>query len=292
MQFKSQRALLWIAIAFSQIYTWSFVYLLDFWPPVSPTLTAAQVLALYSQHNMQFRSGIALMMISGAFCQPFNVVVAAQMARCETGYPLWSRMQLSAGTLGTWLFAFPPFLWGVAAFSVDRNPQITLLVHELAWLCFVTPPTYFALQLIPIAVIALSNKNPSDCAFPRWIGYLTIWTAISASTGVMAMLFKTGPFAWNGILSFYMPLTIFSTWLISMVITMFRAIGRQERAAKGGHILSSSAGQTKLPLQTKPNIGCSYPREFAYSEIRTDLSKQFSGYLKDSRTHDKGGSKS
>jgi hypothetical protein len=239
MQFGSQRALLWIFMGFSAIYTFSFVYLLDFWPPTSPTLTAAQVLALYTQHNLQFRCGVAVMMITGAFCQPFNVVVAAQMARCEPGYPLWSRMQLSIGTLGTWLFAFPPFLWGVAAYFVSRNPELTLLMHQMAWLCFVTPPTYFALQLIPIAVISLSSNNPPDCAFPRWLGYFTIFASISCSTGVMAMVFNTGPFAWNGILSFYMPLTIFCSWLICMVTAMFRAIGRQERAAQGVRAVSS-----------------------------------------------------
>ena len=227
---KSQRALLWIFILFSQIYTWSYVLLLNFFPPVPATLDATQIVNLYAQHNVQFRVGIVLMMISGAFCQPFNVVVAAQMARCEGQFPLWSRMQLSCGTLGTWLFGFPPFLWGVAAFSVDRNPGLTVLIHEFAWLCFVTPPTYFALQLIPIAVVSLSKNNLPDPPFPRWIGFLTIFTTLVSSSGVMAMLFKSGPFAWNGLISFYLPLTLFSTWLICMTINLFRAIGRQERA--------------------------------------------------------------
>jgi hypothetical protein len=248
MDAKGQRALLWIFIALSQIYTWSYVFLLNFWPPVPATLSATQIVDLYAQHNMQFRIGVVLMMISGAFCQPFNVVVAAQMARCEGQSPLWSRMQLSTGTLGTWLFGFPPFLWGVAAFSVDRNPQLTVLIHEFAWLCFVTPPTYFALQLIPIGVVSLSRSNQSDTAFPHWIGFLTIFTALGSSSGVMAMLFRSGPFAWNGIIAFYLPLTLFSSWLICMTVNLFRAIGRQERAAHSKRGPRESSAEILTPV--------------------------------------------
>jgi hypothetical protein len=261
MDARSQKALLWTFLVFSQIYTWSFVYLLGFWPPVSAALTAAQVLELYSRHNMEFRAGVALMMVSGAFYLPFTVVIAAQMARCESGFAIWSKMQLSSGVLGTWVFGFPPFLWGVAAFSVDRDPGLTLLMHEFGWLCFVTPPTYFALQLIPIAVVSLSGGGTSNSAFPRWIGFLTIWTALSASSGVMAMLFKTGPFAWNGLISFYMPLTVFTTWLISISVTMIRAINGQARVAQAAAALETKAARQYAPPNSIPwDKGASHSR--------------------------------
>ena len=227
---KSQRALLWATIVLSQVYTWAYVYLVDFWPPVSPTLDANQVLELYTRHPLQFRAGTVLMMLSGAFYLPFAMVVSAQMARVEKGYPIWSKFQMTASTLGTWLFAFPPFLWAVAAFSVERDPALTLLMHEMGWLCFVAPASYFPMQLIPIGVVAFSRHNNANSAFPRWLGYLTFWTALGGVFGNACVMFKTGPFAWNGALAFYLPLTIFSVWLIAMLITLFRTISRQEHA--------------------------------------------------------------
>ena len=229
---KSQRALIWTFVALSQVYTWSYVYLVGFWPPPSPALDATQVLQMYAQHNMQFRVGVVLMMLSGAFFLPLIIVISAQMARCEKGYPLWSKLQLTTGTLGTWLFAFPPFLWGVAAFSVERDPALTLLMHEFSWLCFVTPPSYFAMQMIPIGIVSFSKDNDVNSPFPRWLGYLTFWMALTGSFGVAAILFKSGPFAWNGLFPFYLPIAVYSVWLVSICITLFGAIKRQEQAAK------------------------------------------------------------
>jgi hypothetical protein len=139
-------------------------------------------------------------------------------------------MQLVAGTLGTWLFAFPPFLWGVTAFTVERDPGLTVMLHEMAWLCFVTPPTYFAMQVFPMAIVAVSRDNDALSAFPRWFGYLTFWEGIAGIFGMMGMLFKVGPFAWNGWFAFYLPVVTFFIWLMCLLPLLFRGIRLQEAA--------------------------------------------------------------
>jgi hypothetical protein len=229
---KSQRALLWASLILSQIYTIGYVYLVDFWPPMPPMLDASQVAELYARHNLQFRAGTVLMMLSSAFYLLFTVVVGAQIARCEKGYPIWSKLQLLGGTLGTLMLNFPPFIWSVAAFTVDGDPAITRVIHAAGWLCFVSTPTFFMLQMIAIGVIAFSKNNDSLSAFPRWLGYISFWTALGSVFGLAAVLFKIGPFAWNGALAFYLPLVVFAVWFVSLYVSLFKAIGRQERAAR------------------------------------------------------------
>jgi hypothetical protein len=229
MNASSQRALIWIGIVLAVIYSFALVALLGFIPAPSPSLGVAEVVQLYARHNLQFRFGVALMIISGAFALPWGVVITAQMAREEKGFPIWAALQLVATTLGVWLFAFPPVLWGVAAFTVTRDPALTMLMHELAWLAFVTPVSFFAFQLIPVAVICLRKTNDKYSAFPRWLGYLTISLAIVGELGFAAMLFKSGPFAWNGLFTFYLPLVFYGAWETAIIITLLRAIGHQER---------------------------------------------------------------
>ena len=48
----------------------------------------------------------------------------------------------------------------------------------------------------------------------------------------MAFMFNTGPFAWNGLISFYLPLVVFTLWIIAFVTCLLRAIGQQERAGQ------------------------------------------------------------
>ena len=231
---KSQRALLWVFLIGANIYTLAFWKLMGFFPPVPANLSDAEIVPLYADHNIQFLIGAVIMMASAGFQIPLIIVVAAQMARLEKGYALWSKMQLVAGTLGTWLFAFPPFLWGVTAFTVERDPALTQMLHEMAWLCFVTPPTYFALQVFPMAIVAMSKDNNDPLsAFPRWFGYLTFWEGIAGIFGMMGMLFKVGPFAWNGWFAFYLPVVTFAIWLACLLPLLFRGIRLQEAAAKG-----------------------------------------------------------
>jgi hypothetical protein len=229
---KSQRGMLWAGVIMSTVYTLAFVYLCEFWPLPSPTLDAAQVLELYTRHNLQTRFGAVLMSLTGAFYLPWAIVICAQMNRIEKGFPVWTVMCGLASTLGAWLFAIPAIIWGIAGFTVERDPQITLFAHQIGFLFFVAPACFFPMQLIPIAVVSLSPNNTDEHpAFPRWFGWFSLWTAVLASSGQMSMLFKTGPFAWNGLLSFYMPLVVFTVWVVVLVYTLLRAIGHQQRSA-------------------------------------------------------------
>lgn len=47
--------------------------------------------------------------------------------------------------------------------------------------------------------------------------------------GSISVFFKDGPFAWNGLLTWYLPLTVFTAWIIVNTVLTLRAITREER---------------------------------------------------------------
>jgi hypothetical protein len=229
----SQRVLLWGGVVLATVYFIGYAVLMGFMPPPPPELSADEVAQLYTGNNTRFRIGVVLMLVCAGFNQLWTVVISAQMVRDEKGVPIWSIMQATAGTLSTWLFMGPPIFWGVAAFSAaTRDPALTLLMHELAFITFITPVAMFPLQVVPIAVVCLTRKSDDyTSAFPRWLGYFTGWMVVSAEAGVAALLFnKTGPFAWNGLFPFWIPLSLFGFWLGAVIFCLLRAIGRQEAA--------------------------------------------------------------
>lgn len=226
---KSQKVMIWAGVLLSVVYSIGYAFLMNFFPPPAPTLGAEAVVRLYTESNLQFRIGVALMLVGGCFILPWTVVISAQMARYEKGIPIWAIMQGLAGAIQTTLFFLPPVFWGVAAFSPERDPALTLLMHEVGFIIFITPVCVIALVFIPIMVICFFKKNDPYSAFPRWMGYFTLFMTIETQLGVAALLFKSGPFAWNGLFPFYLPIVIYGAWMSTMVVTLTRAINHQEK---------------------------------------------------------------
>lgn len=227
----TQRALIWWALLMMIAFMLCFVFLIRMVPLPSATLTADQVAAIYRANGLNIRIGAVICSWVAAFMVPLAMVITVQMQRVERGWPIWSVLQLCGGCLMSMFLCFPPLIWGVAAFSPDRPAEITLVIHELANLTLVTTDQYFIFQYVAIAVIALTGRPDPLSPFPRWYGYYTIWTAVMFEVGALGFIPRTGPFAWNGLFVFWIPLTIFGVWIIATSALILAALGRQAVAA-------------------------------------------------------------
>ncbi len=228
----TQRFMMWLAIVLTLVFANAWVFLMQFFPPPPADLAADRVAELYGAQNVRFRVGVILALISGGFLVPISIVISVQMARLEKGLPLWAILQGVTGTIGSIFIWLPALIWGAAAFSPERAPELTMLMHELGWLAYITPLSLFPMQLIGIIVVCFT-KDEEDrvSAFPRWLGYLTVWQAIQSFGGPMAMLFKSGIFSWAGLLPFWLPFGLFTVWYVAICWTIFRALRCQKGAA-------------------------------------------------------------
>jgi hypothetical protein len=219
---RSQRVLVWTTVALGVLFGISYMGLIGFFPPPPADLPAEEVVALYAEHNIRFRIGVIFGLISGAFILPLTVVISVQM-------PVWAIMQALAGAVGTLFIFFPVLLWGVAAFTVERAAELTLLIHEFSWLLYITPLSLFPMQLIGIIIVAFTKDEPdAHSAFPRWLGYLTAWQLVQSFGGPIAVLFKTGIFSWAGLLPFWLPFALFFAWMVAIIYTLLRALRHQQ----------------------------------------------------------------
>ena len=57
------------------------------------------------------------------------------------------------------------------------------------------------MQCLCLGIAILIDKRDRPI-FPRWSGYLSLWTATLLAPAGVVPLFKDGPFAWNGLLGF------------------------------------------------------------------------------------------
>ena len=205
---------------------------LAFWPtskfiPVpGPGLNALEVASLYANNANGIRFGMLLMTVAGALMAPFTAVISIQLKRIEGVSPILTYTQLAAGSIGALFFIIPALVFSAAAYRPERAPELTYLLNDLAWFFMVMPVTPAFVQNLSIAIAILGDKR-KDPVFPRWLGFFNIWVGLLILPGGLMTFFKSGPFAWNGLLSFYVAGTVFGIWFQVMVFQLLKAIKGQ-----------------------------------------------------------------
>lgn len=229
MNAKSQIIAAWCGPAMMVLMGIGWVLLAGYFPPHSPTLSGADMAAFYQAHPVRIRFGLLITLWGTAFYVPFTAVLSLQMARIEGSVPVWSWTQLAAGAGATLTIAFPIMFWATAAFRPDRNPELLLLLDDLAWIPFAGMTIPILLMPILIAVVGFMDK--SECPlFPRWACFLNLWVALLVFPGGLIIFFKTGPFAWNGLFGMWIPLIVFGIWTVVITNLLTKGIKRQAQA--------------------------------------------------------------
>jgi hypothetical protein len=193
----------------------------DFLPLPPATLSPAEVVELYSGNAMGVRAAVIAALYVAALFTAFMAALSAQMRRIP-GARSYSYMQMLCGVLAIVPFVLTAMFWAAAAYRADRSAETIVMLNDMAWFSFVmvSPPAMLQLVAIGLAIITDPGERP---VYPRWLAYLTFWAALSLICDPLACIFKSGPFAWNGLLVFWLPFGIFASWLIVMVWAMIRA---------------------------------------------------------------------
>lgn len=236
MSVQKQRALVWWAIAWCATYGLILIFLFHMIPPPSASLSNTQVAHWYVIHHTSIRIGAMIAGWTSAWAIPLAVVVGAQIARVERGRKIWSVLAICGGVTMSIFIMFPFMCWGVAAWTTDRAPDVTALMHQLGMLSFITTDQFYIFMWIPVVVISLTRTTVKHSPFPRWFGYYSAWECFMYCAGAVAFLPRNGPFAWNGLFAFWFPLVLFLTWLAMMCFLLLRALTaqRQEELRLGG----------------------------------------------------------
>lgn len=209
--------------AFAVLFTIGWWFIAGFVPPHAPLMSAAEVATAYSENTGGIRFGMLLAMFSASLTIPFAAVIAVQLRRIEGRSSVLAYTELAAGAVAVWILIIPAILWTAAAFRPDRDPQIILLLNDVGWLFLLMTFAPLLVQLVSIGIGVLSDPRESPL-FARWVGYFNIWVAILFIPGGMITFFKTGPFAWDGLIAFWIPLGVFVAWFIVMFFVLVKAI--------------------------------------------------------------------
>lgn len=184
--------------------------------PLGASSTTQQVVDFYAD-NTRVIAGLVIFQLGICLVLPLIALIGYHMLRMEGRYPLLALVQLVSGAVTGALLLMPMMLMTVAAFRPDRNPELTVTLNDIAWLVFLTPIAPFIIQNLAIGIAILRDENT---VIPRWAAYMNFWIAASFLPDPLAYFFHHGPFAWNGLLVFWLALTTYTVFLVGMGLVL------------------------------------------------------------------------
>lgn len=200
--------------------------LANFLPPPSPGLGAAEIAEVYRSNTIGILLGSAFLMLGVSLLMAFFAQWAVMLKRIEGEHTPYMFTQVICAAFVSVLFFTPAIFWSVAAFRPERAPESILLLNDISWIMLVIPAFPGFVQLMAIGLGILSDRRPEP-VLPRWVGFFSLWVAVLFVPACVVAMFKSGPFAWNGVLSFWVPACITGLWAFGTVRPLLAAIKRQ-----------------------------------------------------------------
>jgi hypothetical protein len=226
MEARTQRILIWSGPLMVAMFLTAFLFFAGFIPPSDPSDTAADTHDLYAGSHTAIKLGMVIAMVGSVLLTPWGVAISGQVRRIRGARALADTQMLSSA-LGALTFVIPITLWIGAAYRYDeRGPDVTQTLHDIGWLQFVCVVWVVFVQMIAIGWAILLD-DAEDPVLPRWVGYLNLWAAAGVVPAGFVPFFWDGPFAWNGAIGFYVPLTSFCGWMLVTSWSVFVAVNKQ-----------------------------------------------------------------
>lgn len=213
----------WCGFGFVFLFFFACWPMAHFLPPPPPTLTGAELLARYADNIGMIRASMPVGMIAGILVVPFSTTMAIQLARLEGKVPFWAITCVGAGAANAVAFYLPFFLFATAYYRLDRSPELIQLISDMTWIEFVTVWPPVVVQILCVGIVGLGYKGPLTI-IPRWFAFASLWIALLIAPAGLVVFFKTGPFAWNGIISFWIPAVAFGSYWVALSWMMRRAV--------------------------------------------------------------------
>lgn len=220
----SQKACLLAGLAIAVLTVLALWPLADFLPPPSPAASAAFYADYYRTNTIGIRLAALLLMFGGCLYAPFFGALAVRTRRMEGGSSgVWTYALLLSSAVGSTTFFLSGMFFALASFRPERSIDITAALNDLAWFELVIPAIPATIQCVALGMAILGDRATRPI-MPRWVGYANLWLGILFLPGCAIMMFKSGPFAWNGLLAFWVPGIFFVLWLFLMAIESWKSI--------------------------------------------------------------------
>lgn len=223
----AQKAYLWCGVV-GIVLIFLGMMIAKMLPLPSPTESAPQMAAFFTNHATAIRYGTMIVMLGAALLGPWIGVLTVQLKRVEGRNAAGAYCQLALGALLIIEIIYPLVMLQAVAFRPGRAASETLLISDLSWILFVAPGYTFVVEALATVIVIWSERKRARRLFPAWLAPFGAVVAVANLGECFCVATKSGLFAWNGFLGFWLPAILFGLWIVAMTWALYKAIDQPD----------------------------------------------------------------
>ncbi|MDG4667482.1 hypothetical protein [Mycobacterium sp. 236(2023)] len=212
----------WIVPVFFNLFGLVFVPLSWMMPPRSPSAPQSEIVEFMQSHNLLI--ACVILTLTFGLAPVTNACYLTQMKRMSVSPVFRYCLIMGATTGGIVGQLFPMFCFGLGAFRPGYDPEILAMLYDFGYLAFIGSLGCFCIMWMAFGLAILLDENN---ILPKWLGYYTVWQYVTELIAAPVWIAKSGPFAWNGVMTFWLAMAMYVSWQIIVYVCIFRAIKNQ-----------------------------------------------------------------
>jgi hypothetical protein len=219
----------WTMVVFYQLFFLVFFAITRVQPPPNPGWDPPRVAQWFHDHHYGLLIGFGIIFVVTGLTAAANALIAYSMRRMSVSRAFaYSYLVLYS------LSAVPGMLLMCIALTVgamrpDRDPELISWLYDFAFLSYTGTMGVFLIGSVVWMVAILIDKNR---VFPKWFGYFNLCNALTEVVVSPAWIFKSGVFAWNGLIAWWIDVVVFGIYT-GVFITLLRKMILREDFGTG-----------------------------------------------------------
>ncbi|MDR2857641.1 MAG: hypothetical protein LBV50_07315 [Novosphingobium sp.] len=223
---------LWLAwytiLVFYNIFGIVFFVMTRSQPPPKAWWSLPRMVQWFADNEWGLLVGFGIIFAMGAFATASTALITYSIRRMSVS-PAFAYTYLILYSLA----AVPGMLLTcialvVGAMRLDRDPALMGSLYDMGFIAFSGTMGIFLVGSVIWAVAILLDTNR---IFPRWFGYFNICNALTEVVVATCVIEKSGPFAWDGIISFYVNMVVFGIYTGVFITLLRKMIEREDFTA-------------------------------------------------------------
>jgi hypothetical protein len=225
---RTQKIGLWCNWIFVALTAIGWLGIAHFWLPAHADIGVDATKVWFSDtHKWGTIVGCSIFYVAAGLLTPGSVAFGIMLSKIEGRWPLMSITTGVCGAFISLIIFFNCCAWIVAAYRPETAPDVIQSWYDWAWFAFLLGWIYLAIEMVATGIVELQDTRERPMV-PRWFTWLTFAGAASLIFAAGPAFFQSGPFAYHGLLAFYLPVVVWALYLVLTTWFMFQELQREE----------------------------------------------------------------